>query len=461
MSSGRKHYRAIQDFRSHLESGEMAEAERAVSSHGTMTESLLQEWNKTLSKLAKEYATDSWDPLLFGNKAKAISDCFTRRKERTNAMDGLMRKAEVGVREAGSVTSNAEEVVQKKAAHLAGLIDLAKSTAASGKDFEALTAQAANLEKLVGADRERLSRINADTKRLLAPFEADAYFMHLVKVGFKTPRYRAGFIGRTADALVATACNFNENFRRFELLSAMPKRVAVGNSERETMLAEANSGIGGILEACHLEAGVPDAELALNEARERLSEARAGESTCLNERDSLVGENHALQNNSDDYLKHAIEGVRKILATESVGALLARAAATPEQRDDESVAVLLTLQDKIEASRVALEYAQANLTAAREKVRLLTEFESAFRARGLRDENFSRSFNTEDICRMIILGEMVASSAIRSYQSSVKKTVEYSSSGSSGGSSGGFGGGGGFSSGGSFGGGGFSTGGRF
>ena len=332
--------------------------------------------------------------------------------------------------------------------------------------------------------RDRLEETSADRDEKRKPYELDRIFAYLLRVGYGTPGYDKEGLIRLCDSWLADFVGFDKAHKNYQLLLAIPDRLAEHAERLKTDIGDAEEKIDQFVDECFSESGgVP-----LRERLERCEDALQKTVENLSKkREHATSLHHFITDSEagiDEYTRQALDIQRQALEAEPLADLWRRAHQTATERDDKIVTSIVELRVRLQDIESDIAKGERVINSLQERHadinRLLREYQRRDWDSGY--SHFTRNLKLSDLVRKLIEGKIDADQALRHLEKAQRfkyrhadggwiyrgegvpgelgRGIRFPTFGSGGGGFGGFGGGG-FGSGGGFGGGGFTTGGGF
>jgi hypothetical protein len=214
------------------------------------------------------------------------------------------------------------ELDQRQAA-LRALSARIASTIARQPDYERQRQVVLRLKAVAAAARAKARQAGLDRELKERPFRADPLFSYLLRRGYGTPDYRAGRLVAALDARLARFIGYAAARAHFDVLDALPERLAEHAAAQAERAAAAEDALDELERAGIDAVGGGDIREALAATQARaaaLDEALTG---LQDERDRLVAAATRLTEGPDDGLEEAVQRLVRSLGSTDIGALVA------------------------------------------------------------------------------------------------------------------------------------------
>ena len=328
--------------------------------------------------------------------------------DRQQAISGLDER----IRAAEQTLSGLE--VERSEAHAAAdtaTQTLAEREAAAQRSLEADLAFQSQLEAAERAQSiavsaaEKAETAETDSREKGTPYRDDELFMYLWKRHYGTSDYRANPLARMLDGWVARLCGYEAARSNYWMLLEIPMRLRQHADHAHEAAEEEVAELGRLEEQAAQQAGVMDAETALEKAQARQDEIDTRIAAAEDDLNALLAEQSEFAAGRDRYLSEALAVFSAEMERQDTNALMRAAMATMTPDDDAIVADIREL--RLDASELE-EEARQNQSAEAEylkRVRELGDVRRRFK-QSRYDDLRSGFENSGTITRM--LGELMA-----------------------------------------------------
>jgi len=325
-------------------SSNMSSCERKISS-------LSSEREQCVAQLAEFYLPELDSKTLQESSRDihvAAQKFYDQKLKRHDELEKLMFTSNEKI---DAYTKKASDIVTKlnaKASERDAAYELMVKAIECNPERAGIFAKVSQLEEQQKRDLQRISEMQEDAKKKLPAYEADPLFTYLVnRAKFGTKEYSGSGIIKTLDEWVAKMDNFEENFRNCSTLMAMPEIAQQVADQRKEELDSLQSRLKSIQEESeefkqYNKLMAQGAKLEQDRA-ENQKQTEAERATYA----SYSQELSDMRSTKDKYHKLADSAIENLLSGESIQKLKDRAKKTPDPRDDQIVARMEAIDEKI------------------------------------------------------------------------------------------------------------------
>lgn len=270
-----------------------------------------------------------------------------RVRELTSQLDDdneLRARLETGFRELNERLDNAEQRQQEIAAQV-------EKHLTEQADFVDLSKRAAMAEVALQRAQDNLDEVSQDAARKLPAYDEDGLFNYLKERQFGAPEYQHRGITRRMDRFVAKLIDYSQAKRNYDYLTntptAMRKIIGEDSAALDTVMAE----IQQHRDRAANKFGLPTQIAAVEslEAERKSAIEVLGAQTTACEASQL--ELNDVETPRCGFYREAIVLFRKMLADKGSSELRQHAKNSPEVTDDQIVASLRGIENKMERSK--------------------------------------------------------------------------------------------------------------
>jgi hypothetical protein len=179
------------------------------------------------------------------------------------------------------------------------------------------------LKAVAAAARAKVRQAGLDRELKERPFRADPLFSYLLRRGYGTPDYRAGRLVAALDARLARFIGYAAARAHFDVLNALPERLAEHAAAQAERAAAAEDALDDLERAGIDAAGGGDIREALAATQARAAALDEALTALQDERDRLVAAATRLTEGTDDGLEEAVQRLVRSLGSTDIGALVA------------------------------------------------------------------------------------------------------------------------------------------
>ncbi len=270
------------------------------------------------------------------------------------------------------------EQLEKK---LDALGEAARKALAADPAYNSHAKLYADSRGVVEKANEKAAKSRAEEAEKGAPYRNDPLFLYLWERKFATSDYPHRGLVRWLDGWVARLIGYQEARLNFNMLTAIPQRLA----EHAARMAQIMKAEKDALDAIE---GAKIRELADDDLPQKLRAAHASREKQTADMQALNAELQETgaqlkiyAEGQDQSFRAAIDGTTKFLEGVNLGSLLRDARRTPDVQDDEIVALIGRLADGVNAVEQDAQSKRAALDAAfarkQELLRIASEFRRA------------------------------------------------------------------------------------
>lgn len=214
--------------------------------------------------------------------------------------------------------------------------------------FIELTDRAAMAESALERAEANLQEIDQESARKLPAYDDSALFRYLYDRGYGTDRYKHRGFTRRMDRQLARYIGYTQAKQSYEFLSKTPDQmreiIAQDRQALEIVMGELETRRDRAAAEQHL----PEAIGKTEELAERRREKLANLDSLLDEIETKTAERTDVEDARGVYYREAIDLFRELLDRQDVSELRRRAEQTSEITDDQIVARLMGVDDKIQ-----------------------------------------------------------------------------------------------------------------
>ena len=230
----------------------------------------------------------------------------------------------------------------------AGLAKQVEDRLASDDAFVSLTEKAAIAEAALERAEANLNEIEQDAARKLPGYEESSLFTYLQNRKYGTSEYKKRGFTRRMDRWLAKLIDYHKAKQGFEFLTETPDQMRkIIASDRESL-----DTVMGELEKRHDQIATEMGLTAATKSIGRLQEQRQSQleelETIREETESLEAELNDLEDTRGSYYREAVKAFRDMLSGLDSHDLASRARRTPSLTDDQIVARIMGVEEKIE-----------------------------------------------------------------------------------------------------------------
>jgi len=213
------------------------------------------------------------------------------------------------------------------------------------------TEQAAMAEAALERAEANLEEVSQDAARKLPAYESCRFFRYLNERQFGTPAYRSKGLTRRVDRMLADFCDYRQANRNYQFLTETPETM-------RRIIAEDREALHTVVDQLHsIRDRIAD-QHGLPEQLERLQELERKREPLLEDLEAasqrtaeVAAAETQLEGRQGPFYEEAVQIFRRFLQQSDPETLRDRAMETPEIRDDQIVATLRGLDDRLGQSR--------------------------------------------------------------------------------------------------------------
>jgi len=397
---------------------EQAQQEAAVIDREVahLTERLLQlredegATYKTLARLRLDAMTGSGLIRALSSADERARALLAKRQANLNQLDQTLAKLNAESAELSARRVSASKVVEERAQALAVA---EKAVREALGETDAYRQQFAATEKATQTARfaeQKTSLAEKDRSVKGKPYQDDPLFMYLWERRYGTSEYRAGFISRLLDRLVARLCEYDQARANYSMLMEIPRRLAE-HAERQRAHAETERARLREMEEAALQ---KDEVVTLRQDVKQAQEKLDAVEDQLEGVERKTAEVHqvktALTRGDDDVTREAVAAIESSLRREELHELREAAIGTPFDEDDVAVRRLEAIEAERARVEAALETQKAIQSAQRRRFMELEQVRHEYRRGGYGNDRWDFGSNN---MLSILLGEMLRGAITR------------------------------------------------
>ena len=348
---------------------EATEAKEASDAHAASVEQLSEELAGRLSELAKLHVPDleveTIGRALRESQAELLEIVERRDRRRRELVQRRSRlETELDARDADwqdalKQTQQVEAIYDRKKGELEAYLD-------ADADYQRMQAAIDEARQKLEADESRLIEVKQEAKDKRPDFERDRLFLYLKQRRFGEPQYRAGRTTTRLDRWVARLIDYPQLKRSYSFLTDVPSRmtdeIKRRRGELDDLVTQSMDAIDKAKRSFGLEPLEADVAKAVR-ASDRAGEQRERTVAKI---DELGQQIEAIERREGGFYQRAIERYVATLNRTGDRVLQADAAATSTMVDDDLVAEIGTLRERLaEESRAAAASGEAAETTRR------------------------------------------------------------------------------------------------
>lgn len=308
----------------------------------------------TLTKLAEYYLPDltsesvqkTWTDI-----RPTMREILLRKEGRVRELKSqldddneLRARLETGLIELNERLDNAEQRQQEIAAQVEKYLT-------EQVDFVELSKRAAMAEVALQRAQDNLDEVSQDAARKLPAYEEDGLFNYLKERQFGAPLYQHRGITRRMDRFVAKLIDYTQAKRNYDYLTntptAMRKIIAEDSAALDTVMAEIQQHRDRAANEFGLPAQIAAVESLEAERKSAIEVLGTQTSACEASQLELTD----VETPRCGFYREAIDLFRKMLADKESSELRQHAKHSPEVTDDQIVASLRGIENKMERSK--------------------------------------------------------------------------------------------------------------
>ena len=269
--------------------------------------------------------------------------------ERKQAQAELMQKIEASrltLNELEAARQSQVEQLHKASETMQQQIDV---TYASLQKTEAYQTQQAKTQKAVdtlAAAEKKVKQAEQDQNTKGQPFRDDSLFAYLWKKHYGTAEYKANFIARFFDQMLARHIRFESARQNYFMLEEIPRRLLDHSKGLQKKLNEEMAALSELEKQAEKADGVPALEAVVDEEKQRLVALDAD----INQQEEvfagLIDEEEIYISGKDDYFRQAISVLVNNFRAEPIPELRREAELTYGYEDDSLVSQLGQLRSR-------------------------------------------------------------------------------------------------------------------
>lgn len=310
---------------------------------------------KTLLELAEHYLPEvSRESVLvaFRDVRDDLLQVLARKQRRERALHSLLVEDES---EATRIKSNLERVTEQldeKVAERERLEDVVAEQLKSHDKFQQLSQQALVAEQELERNEERIAEIKQEASEKLPAYDNNRLFRYLYDRGYGTGEYKKKGLTRTLDRWVAKMVKYGRSKRSYDFLRVTPELMAAEVTRRRdqfnAFMDELQVIEKQLADKTGLTAVMDEGRQLGSERDDLIAELGQFEEQFNRHHQELL----ALEGTENEFYEQGVRQVKKFLADMEHSWLEHQSRSTPERQDDELVAEIGWLNEKLdEASR--------------------------------------------------------------------------------------------------------------
>jgi hypothetical protein len=219
------------------------------------------------------------------------------------------------------------------------------------------------------------------------PYLADPLFAYLLRRGFGTPQYRAGFFVRFMDRWVARVARFEPARRNYAALTDLPGQLS---AHAVRMRAAAGAAAAHVGDYARQIAGLPTTQEVAT-LRQSLEASEAKVETAQAAVDAAASRRAELTAGEDPHTRGAMQALESALGQASLQELRAAASRTPTLEDDAMVAELEQAHGARVQAEGQLGQRRQEVEIAQDELRKLREIRQGMRQQGYAQHRWNMS----------------------------------------------------------------------
>lgn len=332
--------------------------------------SLADDREHTLADLARHYL-----PQLSSEAVQQISvdarqgieAILLRQQDRITSLNRQVEAFESQFEEVETWVQNSTEKLDTALADQQRVSEQLAKRLAEDVQFKTLTQKAAEAEAALERAENSLEEIEHEATQKLPAYEQSKLFMYLQKQGMGTPTYTGRGVTRRMDRFVSRLIDYPKARQSYDYLRNTPQTlrnlIAQDRQALEVVMAELERQRDAVAN----ELGMPTVVQRVEAADQDHDAALAKSQSVRVELDRLRHERTIAEDPQGSFYQEAIEHFKSILAARDQDALADRARQTPDPRDDQIVARLENVDDRMRG-------ANTELTARQQRIAWLDQF---------------------------------------------------------------------------------------
>ena len=240
------------------------------------------------------------------------------------------------------------ESINRADAEQSRLADETEATLAKDETFARLSGQAAMAEAALERAEANLDEIEQDAAKKLPAYRESSLFSYLKKRNFGTSQYTTRGLTRRVDRWLAKFIDYNKAKQNFDFLVKTPdqmrKIIADDRDALDTVMEELEQQRDAVAKRVGLTAAIKHFEQLSNDRERLLTQLHETEEESA----KLESELTDLEDPKGSYYREAVSEFRDMLERFDSRTLESRASRTPSLTDDQIVARIVGVEEKLE-----------------------------------------------------------------------------------------------------------------
>ncbi|MFO0951154.1 MAG: hypothetical protein U0835_08380 [Isosphaeraceae bacterium] len=359
----------LQALQGSLQQAESAAAQAAAEAETLegQARELLNRRGEALLELARHFLPEISRPAIeatFAGIRNDLSAILARKEKHAAGLRDAIASAEREAREHDAQIDDVTRRLNEKVALRERLETQVAETLKGHADFQERSKLALQAEEQLHRNEQRVGEMQTEAAEKLPHYQKSRLFRYLHARKFGTPDYQSTGLIRSLDRWVAKLIDYEDARNGYEFLIKAPELVSAEVSRRRDLFNDLMKQVEAIQKEEADRAGLTTVLQegdALGTTRDRLvTEGEAIRQRAQGLRDELA----TLDRTENAFYTEAIERFRSFLGETKLALLERKARETPEQADDQLVAELVELDQRM----TDLQGHSQDLAARREAV---------------------------------------------------------------------------------------------
>ncbi len=386
-----------------IELAELSEVRNNLAgAYSQLAEFYLDETNSSDYRDSVKHLDSSVHRLL-KQRDKALADEQQARVETAEQLQTLAKRREQQSLE----RDRAAEALEKQ-------VVASRETLLKNPEFSEQREQWHSLHEQQQKVVRRLAAAEEDREAKRAPYEDDSLFGYLQRREYATPQYRGRGITRFLDERVANLVGYAAAAKNFQMLLAIPQRLAEHAASLESEYARLGKNLDSQHEAQLLADGGEKLRSVLASEEQRLQQLVTDKQTCQQRLSAIEATLTAFAAGSDEYSLQAAEVQSQVLSADPLPALWQRAQETDSTQDDRVVHDIEQWRERENWLETETAADRSDIAAQRTRHTTATEVLQEFEKRDWDSmySTFSRKLDLRRLVKMLADGSMERLEAI-------------------------------------------------
>ena len=333
---------------------QQAECESSLRRLDESTNQWVNRRGQTLLELAEHYLPDvSRESVLtsFREVRNELLDVLRRKQLREHQLHDALREDESEATRLKEALEDVTEKLDAKVQQREQLEDVVAERLTEHQQFQKLSKQALAAEQELDRNEQRIAEIKQEAGEKLPAYEKSRLFRYLYDRGFGTAQYQKKGLSRTLDRWVAKMVKYGRSKRSYDFLRVTPELMAAEVTRRR----EQFNVLMEQLEAIEAEIAQEVGLTQVMNAGQQLGDQRDGLVGELEQLEDRFNAHHQellnLEGNQNEFYQQGVQQMKQFLAEMQHSWLEHQSQSTPQRQDDQLVAEIAWLSDKIDEAQ--------------------------------------------------------------------------------------------------------------